>query len=172
MGNLNAQRDWGFAPEYVEVMWKMLQIDKPEDFVVGSGESHSVREFLERAFHYAGVEIEWRGKKNDERGIVKSCADQWKSFLRPGESVMEIDPNYFRPTEVDLLRADISKAKRMLQWEPRFSFWDLIRIMVDYDMLALGLTPPNKGVELLKLQNLHWTMHRFSSHQNIRNETR
>jgi GDPmannose 4,6-dehydratase len=170
LGNLQAQRDWGFAPEYVEVMWKMLQVDRPEDFVIGSGESHSVREFLERAFAYAGVEVEWRGEGKEEKGLVRSCADRWKSILKAGDVVVEIDPNYFRPTEVDMLRADISKAKRELGWEPRFTFLDLIKIMVDYDMLSIGLTPPKEGVELLEKRDLAWTSHRFSFHQNIRNE--
>lgn len=172
IGNLNAHRDWGFAPEYVEVMWKMLQIDRPEDFVIGSGESRSVREFLVRAFAYVGIELEWSGNGKDERGIVRSVADRWNDRVRAGDVLVEVDENYFRPTEVDHLRADTTKAKRMLQWETKFSFDDLVRIMVDYDLLAMQLQPPGEGIEVLKRQNLSWTQHQFSLYENIRNEMR
>ncbi len=118
LGNLDARRDWGYAPEYVEGMWLMLQQDQPGDLVFGTGESHSVREFVEEAFGY--VNLDWR-------------------------HYVEIDPRYFRPTEVDFLQADPSEAKRRLGWEPRVTFRDLVRIMVDADLEALGLAPPRKG---------------------------
>jgi len=110
LGNLDAQRDWGYAPDYVEAMWKMLQVDEPDDFVVATGESHSVREFLERAFRHAG--LEW-------------------------EPHVEIDPRYFRPSEVDALLGDATKARDKLGWAPRVGFEELVRIMVDADLAAL-----------------------------------
>ncbi|MCX5811904.1 MAG: GDP-mannose 4,6-dehydratase [Proteobacteria bacterium] len=132
LGNLNARRDWGFAPEYVEMMWRMLQQDKPDDYVVGTGESHSIREFVENGFGYAGIEIEWQGNREAERGIVKSvnsnslivksntASDKSQitnhasinpaegGTLRVGDVVIEVDSRYFRPTEVDFLQADIT----------------------------------------------------------------
>jgi GDPmannose 4,6-dehydratase len=170
LGNLDAKRDWGFAPDYVEMMWRMLQAEKADDYVVGSGESHSVREFLDRSFGYAGVEIEWKGKGVETKGIVKSRIADWNDVLKTGDTVVEIDPTYFRPTEVDFLQADIAKARTQLGWEPKFSFIDLVNIMVDYDMASIGLTPPKKGIEALKSKGLSWTSHRSSFHASIRNE--
>ncbi len=109
LGNLDAKRDWGYAPDYVEAMWMMLQQDKPVDLVIATGETHSVREFLEEAFSYAGLD--------------------WKKYVR-------IDPKYYRPAEVDLLCGDASKARRILGWKPRVTFRQLVRIMVDADMKA------------------------------------
>jgi GDPmannose 4,6-dehydratase len=122
LGNLESKRDWGFAPEYVEAMWTMLQQESSGDYVVGTGETHSVREFLESAFAYAGLD--------------------WQEHV-------EIDVRYMRPTEVDMLMADASKAKRELDWEPKLSFDDLVKIMVDADMEAVGLTPPGQGKAML-----------------------
>jgi len=113
LGNLEARRDWGFAGDYVHAMWTMLQQDTPGDYVIGTGESHSVREFVESAFSYAGLD--------------------WSKHVR-------IDPRYFRPTEVDSLRADPSRARRVLEWEPRVKFQDLIRMMVDADIADLQRT--------------------------------
>jgi len=100
LGNLEAKRDWGYAPEYVECQWLMLQQDEPDDYVIGTGESHSVREFVECAFNYAGIELEWKGSGLEEKGIVKSCSEDIET-LREGDVVIEIDPKYFRPAEVD-----------------------------------------------------------------------
>jgi GDPmannose 4,6-dehydratase len=123
LGNLDPMRDWGFAPEYVEMMWKMLQRAEPDDFVIGVGESHSIREFLEEAFSYAGLD--------------------WREHVK-------IDPKYFRPTEVEALRADSSRAREALGWEPKVSFRDLVRIMVDADMRRMGLEPVGEGDRVLK----------------------
>ena len=123
LGNLDARRDWGYAPEYVECMWHMLQNEHPEDFVVGTGEAHSVREFLEEAFSYADLDI----KKH-----------------------VKIDPRYFRPTEVEELVADPTKAKEKLGWNPRIKLNDLVKIMVDADMRAVGLEPIGEGDEIIK----------------------
>lgn len=162
LGNLNAKRDWGFAPEYVEMMWLMLQQDKPDDYVVGTGESHSVREFVEKAFNYAGVELEWVGSGVEEKGVIKSMSERWKGLFKVGDVIIEIDPRYFRPTEVEHLQADISKAKRELGWEPRVTFDELIMIMVDYDMKLLGLEPVGKGIEVSLKKGFCYTNHEYS----------
>ena len=131
LGNLDARRDWGYAPEFAEVIWKMLQGQTPEDYVIGTGEGHSVREFLEEAFSYAGL-------------------DYMKYY--------EIDPRYYRPTEVDSIVADPRKAKNELRWEPKVRFKDLVRIMVDADMRAVGLSPIGEGDEIVrkKFPNRWW----------------
>ena len=123
LGELEARRDWGFAPEYVEAMWQMLQQDEPDDYVIGTGQSHSVKEFLEEAFGYAGLD--------------------WREYVR-------IDPRYLRPLEPETLVADGSKARRKLGWEPRIRFKELVRIMVDADVEASGLTPPGEGKAILR----------------------
>lgn len=122
LGNLVAKRDWGYAPEYVAAMWKMMQLDEPDDFVLGTGESHSVQEFLEEAFNYAQLD--------------------WNKHVK-------IDPRYFRPTETDLLLADSSKAKKQFGWDPKVTFKELVRIMVDSDMEALGLKSRGEGKAIL-----------------------
>ncbi len=167
LGNLNAKRDWGFAPEYVEMMWMMLQQDQPGDYVIGTGESHSVREFVEKAFSYAGLEIEWKGEGIGEKGIVKSMDYRWKEFLNQGDVIIEIDPRYFRPTEVEHLLADPSKAKRELKWEPRTSFDDLIKIMVDYDMRLQGLEPIGEGISICNEKGFTYTDHQYSLYRKI-----
>jgi len=129
LGNLEARRDWGYAPEYVEAMWQILQQEKSEDYVLGTGESHSVREFVEEAFRYAGLE--------------------WQKYV-------EIDPRYFRPAEVDFLVADTRKAKEKLAWQPRITFNELVRIMVDADLEAEGLEPVGEGKQVLESKFAHW----------------
>ena len=125
LGNLNAKRDWGYARDYVECMWLMLQHERPEDFVIATGEHHSVREFATLAFHYAGIELEWRGEGIDEKGIDKAT----------GKVLVEVDPRFFRPSEVEQLLGDPTKAKTLLGWNPTpTSFDKLVRIMVEHDM--------------------------------------
>ena len=124
LGNLNSKRDWGHSEDYVKAMWLILQQEKPDDFVIATGETHSVREFAELAFHEAGINIEWRGEGLDEKGIDTET----------GRVVIEIDPRYFRPTEVDLLLGDPSKAERILGWKRKVDFPELVRRMVKYDM--------------------------------------
>lgn len=160
LGNLDAKRDWGFAPEFVECQWRILQQDKPEDFVIGTGESHSVREFVEQSFHYAGVEIEWKGSGTSEKGVVRSLSPSVAKNLKQGASVIEIDPRYFRPTEVDFLLADVSKAKKVLGWEPRIVFTELVKIMVDADLELAGLAPPGESEKILRSKGIHWTKNR------------
>ncbi len=128
LGNLNAKRDWGYAPEYVEGMWRILQQPKPDDFVLATGETHTVREFVERAFQVVNVHLVWEGKGLSEKGISKET----------GEVVAGIDPEYFRPTEVDLLIGDASKAKTALGWSPKTTFNQLVEIMVRADCDALA----------------------------------
>ncbi len=124
LGNLDAKRDWGFAPEYMEVMWKILQQQKPDDFVIATGETHSVRELLEEAFQYAG--------------------------LGDYQKYVEIDPKYFRPAEVEVLVGDITKARNNLGWQPKIKFKDLVKIMVDADFRLAGLQAPGEGDRIIK----------------------
>lgn len=125
LGNLNALRDWGYAKDYVECMWLMLQQDKPDDFVVATGEQHSVREFCLIAFAEAGIELEFKGSGVDEKGYNK----------KTGECIIEVEPKYFRPAEVETLLGDPTKAKTVLGWNPRkTSFSELVKIMVKHDM--------------------------------------
>ena len=133
LGNLEPKRDWGYAPEYVEMMWKMLQRDVPEDLVIGTGENHSVEEFVEEAFSYAGLD--------------------WRDHVK-------IDPGYFRPTEVENLLADPIKATETLGWEPKITFKELVRIMIDADMRNIGLNPIGEGDRILKekFPNRWWTV--------------
>jgi len=157
LGNLDAKRDWGFAPEYVECQWRMLQQDRPEDFVIGTGESHTVREFVESAFHYVGVEIEWKGDGPAQKGVVRSAIGPLSAAFKPGTVLVVIDPRYFRPTEVDFLLADAAKAKKVLGWEPRITFRELVRIMVDADLEMACITPPGEGEKILRDKNILWT---------------
>jgi GDPmannose 4,6-dehydratase len=124
LGNLDAKRDWGFAGDYVEVMWLMLQQSEPDDYVVATGETHSVREFAEKVFERLGMSLEWRGKGVHEKGID----------VGTGNIVIEVDSKYFRPAEVDLLLGDPSKAKRNLGWEPKVGFDALVEMMADADL--------------------------------------
>jgi GDPmannose 4,6-dehydratase len=163
MGNLEALRDWGFAPEYVEMMWLMLQQEKPDDYVVGTGESHSVREFINAAFEYAGVELEWRGQGAQQQGIIRSVQAQWQHILHTGQAIVLIDPRYFRPTEVDVLKADISKARRQLGWWPRVSFKELVQVMTDHDLLSSGLKAPGLGIQAILDHGFTWTNHEFAT---------
>ncbi|TVL97772.1 MAG: GDP-mannose 4,6-dehydratase [Candidatus Brocadia sp. WS118] len=160
LGNLESKRDWGYAPDYVRCQWLMLQQDKPDDYVIGTGESHSVREFVVHAFHYAGIELEWKGSGKDEKGIIRSIDSSLSppaSNLSAGDVIVEIDPQYFRPTEVDFLLADPSKARDKLCWEPKITFQELVKIMVDADMKYLGLNPPEEGEEILRAKGIDWT---------------
>jgi len=132
LGNLAPERDWGYAPEYVEAMYKIVQHEKPQDFVIGTGETHSVQEFVEKAFAYAGLD--------------------WQKHVK-------IDKKYFRPTEVESLKADNKKSKKELNWEPKIKFDDLLKIMVDSDMRNIGLNPVGEGDKLLseKIPDRWWS---------------
>ena len=134
LGNLDSRRDWGYAPEYVDAMWRIQQNDRPDDFVVGTGISHTVKEFVEQAFSYADLD--------------------WQEYV-------EIDSRYFRPAEVDVLEADATRAREQLGWEPKVDFTELIAIMVDADMEAIGLTPIGRGRDILASKFPAW--HRWDS---------
>lgn len=123
LGNIDSKRDWGYAPEYVEGMWRILQTEDPDDFVLSTNETHTVREFIEESFKCFDEEIIWEGQGVHEKGFLKSS----------GKEVVSIDPRYFRPTEVDILIGDYSKAKEILGWEPKTKFNELVKIMVEYD---------------------------------------
>ncbi len=129
LGNLDSKRDWGYAPEYVEAMWMMMQQDKPDDYVIGTGETHSVREFLDECFGYVGL--------------------NWEDYVR-------IDERYFRPTEVDLLLSDPSKATKQLTWKPKVKFSELVRIMVDADLELMGLDFPGEGRKIVEERFGDW----------------
>jgi len=121
LGNLNAKRDWGYAPEYVEGMWRMLQLDAPEDFVLATGETHTVREFVDAAFGELDMQLKWEGEGEQEKGLLN------------GKVVVEVDPKYYRPTEVDILIGNPAKAKAKLGWEAKTKFADLARLMAKAD---------------------------------------
>jgi GDPmannose 4,6-dehydratase len=133
LGNLNAQRDWGHAKDYVDAMWRILQQDIPEDFVIATGTSTTVRKFIEMAFAEAGIEIEFKGEGQTEKGFIKSCTNK-KYQLPIGKEIVAIDPNYFRPTEVDLLIGDATKAKQKLGWEPKYTLQEMVKEMVASDL--------------------------------------
>ena len=125
LGNLDARRDWGYAPDYVQCMWLMLQQEQPDDFVIATGEYYSVRDFATLAFHYAGIELEWKDKGMNEKGIDKAT----------GKVLVEVDPKYFRPAEVEQLLGDPTKAKEKLGWNPRqTSFEELVKKMTEFDL--------------------------------------
>jgi GDPmannose 4,6-dehydratase len=124
LGNLDAKRDWGHAKDYVEGMWRMLQQDQPDDYVLATGETHPVREFVEMAFNLVGIQIKWEGEGVNEKGINTAT----------GDVIVEVDEKYFRPTEVDLLLGDPSKAKKELGWQPKYTFKELVEEMVNSDM--------------------------------------
>ncbi len=123
LGNLDAKRDWGYAAEYVDAMWRMLQAPAPGDYVVATGETHSVRDFCNAAFGHLGIELTWSGKGVDEEGINRAT----------GKVLIKVDPKFFRPTEVDLLLGDNAKARKELNWSPKTTFTDLVGIMVEHD---------------------------------------
>jgi len=140
LGNLDAKRDWGYAPEYVEAMWLILNQNEANDFVIATGETHTIREFVEEAFLYAGYEVEWSGRGAEEKGIDR----------KTGKVLVEIDEKYFRPSETEILLGDSTKAKEKLGWEPKVKYKDLVRIMIDADMREFGLTPPGEGDRVIE----------------------
>ncbi len=131
LGNLDARRDWGFAGDYVDAMWRMLQADRPDDYVIATGDTRSVREFCELAFARVGMPVTWQGSGIDEQGLAPD-----------GRTIIRVDPEHFRPTEVEYLEGDASKARRELGWEPKVGFEDLVHLMVDSDLAEIGVTVP------------------------------
>jgi len=151
LGNMDAKRDWGYAPEYTEAMWKILQLDKPDDFVIATGETHTVREFVEKTFAYLGVTLAWEGKEENEVAKVETIkfpehlanTEAMLEFskkynpngktIKQGDVVVKISPQYYRPTEVDILIGDPTKAKETFGWNPQTTFEELVRVMTDAD---------------------------------------
>ena len=134
LGNLDSLRDWGYAKDYVECMWLILQAEKPEDFVIATGKQHSVREFAQLAFHYVGIELKWEGKDENEKGI---CVEGPEELI--GKTLVEVSPDFYRPTDVVNLWGDPTKAKAKLNWNPNTtSFEDLVKIMVESDMAKVA----------------------------------
>jgi len=151
LGNMDSKRDWGFAPEYCEGMWRILQQDKADDFVLATGETHTVREFTELAFSELGIELEWQGEKATEVGVIRSITQKYNAsegasiastqnisipgkHLKPGDVVVEVSPNYYRPTEVDLLIGNTAKAEKVLGWKAQTKFEDLVKLMIRADI--------------------------------------
>jgi len=124
LGNLEAKRDWGYSKDYVEAIWKILQYDQPDDFVIATGETHTVREFVNESAKYFGLELEWRGQGLEEKGVEK----------KSGRVIVEIDPSYFRPNEVEFLQGDASKARELLDWRPTVTFKELVKLMAASDL--------------------------------------
>jgi len=156
LGNLSAKRDWGYAPDYIKAMWLMLQQDEPDDYVIATGETHSVREFCEETFNNLGVSIRWKGEGSNEKGIIDSLDREKleevlggiKTPLKVGDTIIEVDPVYFRPTEVNLLVGDSTKAREKLSWEPQVKFKELVKIMVENDLnLALKENQRNEWIK-------------------------
>ena len=139
LGNLSSLRDWGYARDYVECMWMILQHEKPEDFVIATGEQHSVREFCQLAFHYVGIELEWQGEGADEKGIDKATV----------RVLVEVSPDFYRPTDVVNLWGDPSKAKRVLGWNPQKTTFDqLVKIMVQHDMAKVAVENAGDAIRI------------------------
>ncbi|MCK9210532.1 MAG: GDP-mannose 4,6-dehydratase [Ignavibacteriaceae bacterium] len=150
LGNLNAKRDWGFAPEYCEGMWRILNHNKAEDFVLATGETHTIKEFVEYTFRELGIELNWQGEGENEKGIIskidltkaaklagtdaQSFQYQLRNDLQIGQAVVTIDPNYYRPTEVDLLIGDPTKVEKILGWKAKTKFEDLVKVMIQADL--------------------------------------
>lgn len=151
LGNLNAQRDWGHAQDYVEAMWLILQQDKPEDYVIATGVTTRVRDFVKMAFNQIGVELEFTGEGAKEVGTVVA-SNHKDYFIKPGTEVVAVDENYFRPTEVDLLIGDPTKAKTKLGWKPRRSVQDMVKEMVESDLKLFQRDKIllSNGMEILK----------------------
>lgn len=141
LGNLNTSRDWGYAKDYVEAMWLMLQQDKPYDYVIATGETHTVREFVEKAFEVVGIKIRWEGENENSKGIIEKIdKNNVNKNLKIGDVVVEVDKSLYRPAEVDLLVGDATKAKNVLGWQPKTSFEELVKIMVEADLKNVGLS--------------------------------
>ena len=133
LGNMDAKRDWGYAKDYVEGMWRMLQQDKPDDYVLATGEQKTVREFVEIAFKHCGINLQWQGSGVEEQGIDP----------KTGKVLVDVNPKYFRPAEVETLLGDCSRAKKELGWTPKTSFRELVEMMIENDLQRVGLDPKN-----------------------------
>ena len=138
LGNLNAKRDWGHAKEYAEMQWKIMQHNKPEDFVISTGKSYSIKQFIKLSFKLVGIDLLWRGKGLKEKGIIKKINNEKIKNLKKGQTVIKVDKKYYRPSDVDFLKGDPSKAKKILKWTPKISFAELVKDMVMHDVKILN----------------------------------
>jgi len=149
LGNLDAVRDWGHAKDYVEAMWIMLQQDKPDDFVIATGNNYSVREFCNSVFAELGIHIIWQGEDEEEFAVIDRLEVESTDFLYEGKTIVEVDPLYFRPTEVDTLTGDARKAEKLLKWKPKINLEMLIKEMVESD-LKLAQIESNENLSFTK----------------------
>ena len=150
LGNLDSLRDWGYAKDYVECMWLILQAEKPEDFVIATGVQHSVREFAQLAFHHVGIELKWEGKEENEKGICVSGPEELV-----GKTLVEVSPDFYRPTDVVNLWGDPTKAKAKLKWNPsKTSFEELVKIMVESDMAKVATEEAGQKVRMSLVEYL------------------
>lgn len=152
LGNMDARRDWGHAKDYIEMQWLMLQQDSPDDYVIATGEQHSVRDFVNRAFSQLGMRLRWEGEGVEEVGILERVDDGPARDLQPGTKLVAVDPRYFRPTEVETLLGDARKAKEKLGWQPKISFADLVSEMTqaDFELAERELQYGGKGLKVLR----------------------
>ena len=152
IGNLESKRDWGHARDYVEMQWLMLQQEQPEDFVIATGEQYSVRQFIEAAAHHLGVTVSWEREGVDEVGVVAAVKGDFSPSVEVGQTIVKIDSRYFRPTEVDTLLGDASRAREKLGWKPRVRFRDLVRDMVreDYRIAQRDSMVKQRGYRVLE----------------------
>lgn len=157
LGYLDSYRDWGYAPEYMSIIYDIMQLEKPVDVVIGTGVSYTVRNFLNEAFDYCGVKLSWKGSGDSEKGIIDSFDQRWSNVLKKGQEVVKIDPRYYRPTEVEHLHADITYMKKLTGREPKVKFHELIKIMMDSDMLKHGLNPPGEGFAIHQALDFGWS---------------
>ena len=155
LGNLDARRDWGYAPEYVQMMWKMLQMRKPDDFVIATGEAHSVQEFADDAFKIIGVDLKWNGKGPEKKALVESITDRGRGMkIGKGDVAVRVGLDNLRPTDTDFLLGDGSKAKKVLGWSPKVKFKELVKIMVDADIKNVSML-----LEGTRKHNEEWRDH-------------
>lgn len=134
VGNIEAKRDWGHARDYVFMQYLMLQQELPRDLVIATGRQHSVREFIEKATEFIGIELEWRGKGLELEGVIRSTSDRWGETIKVGQTIVRIDPAFYRPTEVETLLGDPSLASKYLNWTPSYTFEALVQEMMDADL--------------------------------------
>ena len=142
--------------------------DTADDYVVGTGKTHSVRDFITVALDYLGIELEWKGEGTKETGVVKSVDKKWNGGLQHGQTIILIDPKYFRPTEVDILCADLSKAREKLNWEPKVNFSDLVKLMLDHDLDKINIASPGLGKKILDENGYGWTKHKITTPEMIK----
>ena len=149
LGNIYTERDFGFAPDYIEAMWQILQFETSLDWVIGTGESHSIKEFIQEACAYLGVGIAWEGLSIDEVATLTSVPPRFVEKLYMGQQILRINPDLFRPVEICPSRAEAKKAKELLGWSPKVTFQEMVKILVDAALIKNGLDPMGEGASIL-----------------------